>query len=57
MFSKLGEAWFDDYWMNYKKITIADGKSGTKKIGNLKDFVIYRKGDINKIVNQSNEEE
>jgi len=19
MFSKLGEEWFDDYWMNYKK--------------------------------------
>lgn len=57
MFSKLGEKWFDDYWMNYKKITISDGKSGTKKIGNLKDFVIYRKGDVTKIVNQSNEEE
>jgi len=21
MFSKLGEKWFDDYWMNYRKIT------------------------------------
>jgi hypothetical protein len=20
MFSKLGESWFDDYWMNFKKI-------------------------------------
>ena len=43
--------------MNYKKITISDGAGGTKKIGNLKDFVIYRKGDATKIVNQSNEEE
>ncbi len=22
MFSNLGEEWFDDYWMNYGKITI-----------------------------------
>ena len=57
MFSRLGEAWFDDYWMNYKKITVPDGKGGTTKIGNLRDFVIYRKGDVTKIVNQSNEEE
>ena len=27
MFSKLGEPWFDDYWMNYNKITIPDGKN------------------------------
>jgi len=26
MFSKLGEHWFDEYWMNYKKITIQNGK-------------------------------
>ncbi len=50
MFSKLGEKWFDDYWMNYKKITITDGKGGTKKIVSLKDFVEYRKGDLSKIV-------
>lgn len=31
MFSKLGENWFDEYWMNYRKITIQDGKGGTKK--------------------------
>jgi hypothetical protein len=31
MFSKLGEHWFDDYWMNYKKITITDEKNKTKK--------------------------
>jgi hypothetical protein len=31
MFSKLGEEWFDEYWMNYKKITVQDGKGGTKK--------------------------
>jgi len=43
MFSKLGEEWFDDYWMNYRKITVPDGKKGTKKITNLKEFVKYRK--------------
>ncbi|WP_424947047.1 type II restriction endonuclease [Candidatus Spongiihabitans sp.] len=50
MFSKLGESWFDDYWMNYNKITIPDGKGGTNKITALKDFVEYRKGDISQIV-------
>ena len=49
MFSKLGESWFDDYWMNYKKITIPDEKKGTKKITTLKDFIKYRKGDISLI--------
>jgi len=29
MFAKLGEKWFDDCWMNYRKITIADEKGGT----------------------------
>ena len=40
MFSDLGEEWFDDYWMNYGKITITDDDGNTKKIRNLKDFVI-----------------
>lgn len=50
MFSKLGESWFDDYWMNYKTITIRDKKKGSKKITKLKDFVKYKKGDISLIV-------
>ncbi|MEY2863085.1 MAG: hypothetical protein RLY58_792 [Pseudomonadota bacterium] len=50
MFSKLGEQWFDEYWMNYKKITTQDGKGGTKKISTLKDFVEYKKGDTSLIV-------
>ena len=54
MFSKLGEEWFDEYWMNYKKITISDGKGGTKKIANLKDFVEYRNGDASLIVPKHN---
>ncbi len=54
MFSKLGESWFDDYWMNYNKITISDKKRGTKKITSLKDFVEYRKGDVSLIVPKRN---
>jgi len=56
MFSKLGEDWFDDYWMNYRKITIPDGKGGTRRISNLKDFVNYRKGDTALIVAKHNAE-
>jgi len=56
MFSKLGECWFDDYWMNYKKITIPDGKGGTKKISTLQEFVEYRKGDISLVVTKRNGE-
>jgi hypothetical protein len=50
MFSKLGENWFDEYWMNYKKITIQDNKGGTKKISTLREFVEYKKGDVSLIV-------
>jgi hypothetical protein len=54
MFSKLGELWFDDYWMNYGKITVPDEAGGTKKITKLKDFVLYRKGDVSRIVARRN---
>ncbi len=54
MFSKLGESWFDDYWMNYNKITIPDGKNATRKITSLEDFVKYRKGDTSLIVVKNN---
>ncbi|HQB10914.1 MAG TPA: type II restriction endonuclease [bacterium] len=50
MFSKLGEEWFDDYWINYRKITVKNGKNSTKKISSLEEFVRYRKGDVSKIV-------
>ena len=50
MFSRLGEKWFDDYWMNYGKITITDDNGSTKKITNLEDFVTYRCGDTRLIV-------
>ena len=54
VFSKLGESWFDDYWMNYNKIIISNNKGGTKKIISLNDFVEYRKGDHSLIVLKNN---
>ena len=53
MFSRLGEDWFDDYWMNYGKITVTDQRGETKKITSLKDFVSYRGGDVGLIVPKS----
>lgn len=50
MFSELGEDWFDDYWMNYGKITIRNEDGETRTIRNLADFVRYRGGDVSKVV-------
>ncbi|RME50897.1 MAG: restriction endonuclease [Caldilineae bacterium] len=50
MFSRLGEGWFDDYWMNYGKITVTTADGKTKTITNLADFVAYRGGDVRLIV-------
>jgi hypothetical protein len=52
MFSKLGEHWFDEYWMNYKKITVKGGKGGTKKISTLREFVGYKKGAVSLVVDK-----
>jgi len=41
VFKKLGEEWFDEYWMNYGKITIKSGRK-KKKITKLADFLKYR---------------
>jgi hypothetical protein len=53
MFSRLGEAWFDDYWMNYGRITIKDKRGGTKKITTLGEFVEYRGGDVSLVVSKA----
>lgn len=50
MFSKLGEDWFDSYWMNYGKITIPDDQGGSKVIRDLKSYVAFKQGDVKKIV-------
>ena len=54
MFSNLGEVWFDDYWMNFNKITISDINNKTKKINTLIDFVAYKKGDTSLIISKNN---
>jgi len=56
VFSKLGESWFDDYWMNYGNSTMKDESGGTKKITRLDDFVAYRNGDPALIVPRKNNE-
>lgn len=50
MFVKLGENWFDEYWMNYKVTKmLKDGKS--KPITSLKDFLVFKGGDT-KLINR-----
>ncbi len=50
VFSKLGEDWFDDYWMNYGKIIIKGKDGATKKITTLSEFIVYRGGDTRLVV-------
>lgn len=50
MFSVLGEDWFDDYWMNYKGITVRDASGETRVLRNLTEFVSFRGGDTSKVV-------
>ncbi|MGQ9848196.1 MAG: type II restriction endonuclease [Bacteroidales bacterium] len=41
IFSKLGEEWFDEYWINYGSVTmVKDGKP--TKITTLKDFLEFK---------------
>ena len=56
MFARLGEDWFDDYWMNYGKITIKTQSGETKRITSLEEFVTYRGGDTSLIVPRNNSE-
>ena len=49
MFKKLGEEVFDDYWMNYGKITVIGEDGKPKKITKLKTFLEYRGIDVNLI--------
>ena len=56
MFARLGEDWFDDYWMNYGKITIKAQSGETKRITSLEEFVTYRGGDTSLIVPRNNSE-
>lgn len=56
MFSQLGEEWFDDYWINYRKIKVKQDSGEYLTINNLKDFVIYRQGNPDLIVYSNNKE-
>lgn len=42
VFKNLGEEWFDDYWMNYGKISIQDEKGRIKRITSLDEFMKYK---------------
>ncbi len=42
IFAGLGEEIFDDYWINYGQISIADVKGNIKKITKLKEYLAYR---------------
>ena len=42
VFKNLGETWFDDYWMNYGKITMTTSSGKVKKITLLREYLAYR---------------
>ncbi len=42
VFKKLGEKWFDEYWINYGKVQITKSDGKVKKITALKDYLVYR---------------
>ncbi|HPI21092.1 MAG TPA: type II restriction endonuclease [Candidatus Kapabacteria bacterium] len=49
VFKELGENWFDDYWMNYSKITFVDDEGKQKRITKLNDFLNYKGSSIEKL--------
>lgn len=54
MFANLGEEWFDDYWINFGKITVKTESGDLKRITSLDEFVKYRGGDPSLIVPRDN---
>lgn len=42
VFSKAGEAIFDDYWINYGNMQVPDQKGGYKKLSSLSEYLAYR---------------
>ncbi len=44
-----GERWFDEYWMNYGKITIKTEDGKTKKVTSLVDFLKFKGINIDEI--------
>jgi hypothetical protein len=56
-FHKLGEKWFDDYWINYRKITTTNAHGEPTAISSLRQFVEYRNGDLSLVVDRESEED
>lgn len=49
IFAKLGEEWFDEYWMNYGASTMMK-KGKAISIKSIGDFLDFKGGDKSKIV-------
>ena len=49
VFAKLGEEWFDEYWMNHGVTTMMK-KGQAVPIKSIEDFLEFKKGDKSKIV-------
>lgn len=49
VFARLGEDWFDEYWMNYDAATVKRGGE-TVKLRRLEDFIAFKGGDARLIV-------
>ena len=52
VFAKLGEEWFDEYWMNYGVTTMIK-KGKAKPIRSIEDFLEFKGGNKRKIVSMS----
>lgn len=50
IFAKLGEDWFDEYWMNHGRLQISDSKGGFNPLNRLDELVSYKNGDPSQIV-------
>ncbi|MGO8699122.1 MAG: type II restriction endonuclease [Limisphaerales bacterium] len=48
VFARLGEDWFDEYWMNYKVATMMK-KGKAVPITKLRDYIEFKKGDASLI--------
>jgi hypothetical protein len=49
IFARLGEKWFDEYWMNYGVATMKKGRK-TVAITRLEDFIAFKGGDKKLII-------
>ncbi|MGN1458325.1 MAG: type II restriction endonuclease [Acutalibacteraceae bacterium] len=42
VFAKAGEEIFDDYWVNFGKMQVTDGKGNFKKLSSFSEYLTYR---------------